>query len=624
MAFNILLVDDHPLFRKGLRHLLEEQEDFRIIGEVDDGQSALEEVRRLLPDVIIMDISMPNLDGIEATRQILSKTPSIKVVALSMHSGKRFVENMLQAGAVGYILKKSIPEDLVNCLRMVIEGGIYLSPAITGIVVAEYRDLLNQFSPPTQLNIKLPILRTKLHRPVLPADLVPRSDWAERLNDMRRRPLTLVSSAAGYGKSTMASWWLEAWDGPYGWLTLDEEDNNIHYFLSYLVEAVRTGVSHTCDSVQSLLKGSHLPPESFLSRHLINDLDEIEGPFILVLDDYHKIREKTVHNLVDEILHHSPKNLHLILLTRRDPPLNINLLRSRDLVNEVCTTDLAFNIKETGDFLNNVLGYAIDENRAAIIQEKLEGWPAGMRMLCGPLKNLSDIDRFLSGLKGSFPVIMDYLLTEVLANKSPPMAKMMCATSLLNFFCAPLCDALQEEYDENNSTVEINGDEFIARLQKDNMFLIPLDEENRWFRYHHIFLELLRDQVHRSLNPNQIEALRKRAEAWFSKNELNVDAVDLFPAHLRSEIIRSKPDAAEEKRLSHHPQIVQPLIDPLTNRELDILDLLALRQSNSEIAETLFISVTTVKGHLRSIYGKLNVNKRRQAVEKAKALGILS
>ena len=205
MPITILLVDDHPLFRKGLRLLLEAQEDFRIVGEAGDGREAIDRVRTLSPDVVLMDISMPDFNGIDATRRIVSEVPAAKVVALSIHAGKRFVEDMLQAGAAGYILKKSVPEDLVNGIRMVIRGDVYLSPAITGTVVSEYKELLTRSSSTAQMKAALPILRTKLHRPMLSPDLVPRSDLVTRLDELRRRPLTLVSSAAGHGKSTMAS-----------------------------------------------------------------------------------------------------------------------------------------------------------------------------------------------------------------------------------------------------------------------------------------------------------------------------------------------------------------------------------------------------------------------------------
>jgi DNA-binding NarL/FixJ family response regulator len=232
MSITILLVDDHPLFRKGLRLLLEEQEDFSIVGEAGNGREAIDLVRTLSPDVVIMDISMPDFNGIDATRKILSEVPSAKVVALSMHAGKRFVEDMLQAGAAGYILKKSAPEDLVDGIKTVIQGDVYLSPAVAGIVVSEYKALLMKSPSTTQMADVPLILRTKLHRPALTPDLVPRSDLVARLDELLRRPLTLVSSAAGYGKSTMASLWLEAWDSPYAWLSLDEEENDLRMFIT--------------------------------------------------------------------------------------------------------------------------------------------------------------------------------------------------------------------------------------------------------------------------------------------------------------------------------------------------------------------------------------------------------
>ena len=627
MATTILLVDDHPLFRKGLRLLLEEQEDFRIVGEAGDGREAIDRVRTLSPDVVIMDISMPDFNGIDATRQIVSEVPSAKVVALSIHERSQFVEEMLQAGAVGYILKDSVPQDLVNGLRSVIQGEVYLSPAITGIVVSEYKELLAKSPSTAQIKDASPILRTKLHRPKVSPDLVPRSDLVARLDELRRRPLTLVSSAAGYGKSTIASLWLEAWDGPYAWLSLDEEENDLRKFINYLLAAIRNAFPEACESTRSLLQGPELPPVSILSQHILNDLDEIEDPFILVLDDFHKIREKTVHDLMGAILAHPPQNLHLMLLTRRDPPLLTSLLRGRAQVNEIRSADLYFTVAETAVFLKNTIGLSVDEKTAVTIQEKLEGWPAGMRLMSQALKYSSDVDRLMAGLKGGFGTIMGYLVTEVLSHQSPEMTRLMTATSILNHFCAPLCDALHE-LDAEPGKGEMNGDEFIARLQKDNLFLIALDTEHRWFRYHHLFQQLLQDQLNRHWRPEEIAALHSRANAWFAENDIIDDAKNHTLAAFRDDEHRTVADATDHESPSpQHPlrssTPSQPLVEPLTNRELDVLDLLVQRWTNKEIAEKLFISTTTVKGHLQNIYGKLNVSKRREAVEKAKKFGIL-
>jgi LuxR family maltose regulon positive regulatory protein len=511
----------------------------------------------------------------------------------------------------------------------VIQGEVYLSPAITGIVVSEYKELLAKSPSTAQIEDTSPILRTKLQRPTLSPDLVPRSDLVARFDELRRRPLTLVSSAAGYGKTTVASLWLEAWNGPYAWLSVDEEENDLRQFINYLLAAIESAFPGACDSTRSLLQAPELPPVLVLSRHLVNDLNKIEAPFILVLDHFHEIREKAVHDLIGALLTHPLQNLHLILLTRRDPPLLTSTLRSRGLVTEIGSADLHFTVAETATFLENTFGHSVDENTAATIQEKLEGWPAGMRLMSQSVKHPGDLDHLLAGLKGGFSTIVDYLMTEVLSHQSPEMTRLMAATSILNHFCAPLCDALHE-LDSAPGAGEINSDEFIARLKKDNLFLIALDIEDRWFRYHHVFRDLLQNQLNRHRSPEEIAALHTRANAWFAENDMINDAKKHTLTAFKDEN-RKMPDSTDKSPSPHPPNsesprrpTAQPLVEPLTNRELDVLDLLAQRFSNKEIADKLFISTTTVKGHLQNIYGKLNASKRREAVTKAETLGILS
>lgn len=138
MGIGILLVDDHAIIRQGLRSLLEKQPDLEVIAEAADGRKAIELVREVLPDIVIMDVTMPSLNGIEATRQICSTFPEVKVIALSIHSNRRFIGDMLQAGAAGYILKDSLFEELIRAIKAVTAGDRYLSPKITGVVVDDY------------------------------------------------------------------------------------------------------------------------------------------------------------------------------------------------------------------------------------------------------------------------------------------------------------------------------------------------------------------------------------------------------------------------------------------------------------------------------------------------------
>ncbi len=219
MPTTILLVDDHPVFRKGLRQLLEEEQDFKVVGEAGDGKEAIALVGKLSPDVVVMDINMPNFNGIDATRQIVSDFPETKIVALSIHSGKRFIEDMLRAGAVGYILKECAPEELTNGMRAVICGEIYLSPSVTGIVVSEFVKAEAGLQVSGDYDMwtageTTSIIHTKLHRPLISKNHVHRSRLLEQLEKGRRKQLTLVSAPAGYGKSILLSCWLENCDCP--------------------------------------------------------------------------------------------------------------------------------------------------------------------------------------------------------------------------------------------------------------------------------------------------------------------------------------------------------------------------------------------------------------------------
>jgi DNA-binding NarL/FixJ family response regulator len=134
----ILLADDHKLMREGLRMLLENLHGMTIVGEAVDGISAARMARKLKPDLVLMDIAMPDLNGIEATRRIMTESPGVKVVALSMHADIRFMKHMFAAGAAGYVLKGSAFEEVAAAIRAVAAGRIYISPKITDQVLAEY------------------------------------------------------------------------------------------------------------------------------------------------------------------------------------------------------------------------------------------------------------------------------------------------------------------------------------------------------------------------------------------------------------------------------------------------------------------------------------------------------
>jgi ATP/maltotriose-dependent transcriptional regulator MalT/ActR/RegA family two-component response regulator len=537
MPTKILLVDDHPMFRKGLRLLLEEEPDLQVVAEAGNGREALDRSGACAPDLVVMDITMPDMNGIEATRKIVAAFPHIKIVALSIHAEKKFVQEMLQAGAAGYLLKDSVPEEIIDSIRAVMQDKVYLSASIAGIVVTEYVKVLSKAAEleekPAQEPDDATLLRTKLHPTPLTWDLIPRTHLVNKFDNLRRRPFTLVSAPAGYGKSTMASLWLKTWNGPRGWVSLEKDENDLRIFMTYLLAAIQSsqgaGFSTACESTRSLIEAPGLPPAKVLSRHLINDLDEIETPFILVLDDYHEIRDPNVHELVSGLMNHPSRSMHLMLLTRRDPPLPIGRLRGRGQINEIGMFQLRFKRQETTLFLNQSLGLSVDDNTATSIHEKLEGWAAGMRLMSHSLRNRKDVMHLVNGLKGSFRSIVEYLMAEVLTRQPAEMAKHMVETALLDRFCAPVCDAMRSR-DPGSAKGRLNNDgiggrSFIAHLKTNNLFLIPLDAEGRWYRYHHLFQDLLLAQLKKRYSAEEIADCHSRASEWFAENDFISEAL---------------------------------------------------------------------------------------------------
>jgi len=226
----------------------------------------------------------------------------------------------------------------------------------------------------------VPIIQTKLNRPPLPVDLVPRPRLTEWLEQRRGRPLTLVSAPAGYGKSTIISCWLESVDCPTAWVSLDEHDNELGGFLSYFLAAIQTIFPNAVPETQALLLVTPLPPIAAIAHTLINELNQIKPPYILVLDDYHLIETQTIHDLLNELLLFPPLNLHLVMGTRMDPLLPLVTLRANSQVSEIRIQDLRFNQAETSLLFQKMVGYPVDPAVVVHVDAQAEGWVTGLRL----------------------------------------------------------------------------------------------------------------------------------------------------------------------------------------------------------------------------------------------------
>lgn len=370
----------------------------------------------------------------------------------------------------------------------------------------------------------LPILTTKLYRPPVTADLEPRTELLERIDENRQRPLTLISAPAGYGKSTLASMWLEGCGCPSAWLALDEGDNDLLTFTSYLLAAVLSACPDATLKTLDLLKAPTLPSVPVTARYLLNDLDQIQEPFILALDDLYMIHEGAIFDLLGELLRHPVSTLHLVLITRRDPPLPIASLRARRQVTEVRARDLRFTAPESARLLSKMLKRHFDEATAREWTQRTEGWVTALQLAAMSLAHRDRGDASTGDIPVDSRYLQEYLLAEVLAHLDPVRQERLMATSLLDRFCGPLCEAiwpLDAASDEETYT----GERFIRWLQEGNLFLISLDDQHRWFRFHHLFQQMLQKFLRERTKSDEIAAIHRRAGQWFASNSLIDEAI---------------------------------------------------------------------------------------------------
>ncbi len=516
MKNKVFIVDDHPFTRAGIRSLLENNSTIDIIGEAVDGLDAVKQVIEKRPDLVVMDINMPQLSGIDATREILHQFPHIKIIALSIHKGEIYVKKMLDAGAAGYLLKDEAPEELLTAIQKVKKGDIYLSSGVTRAALSTGTDDL-AFT-------KTSVLQSKLQRPPISFDFVVRTKIIHELESNIIRPLSIVSAGAGYGKSIVVSQWLEQTEYLYSWISLDEEHNDFRKFLDYLIAAIEKEFPGLLEKTPELVHASILPPDKELSNTLINELCNIDQNFILVLDDYHLLKEMKIHNLLDEWLRFPPPCVHLCIITRRDPPLSINSLALSGRMTEIRMDDLSFNNEEIIEFFEQVKQINLNDKSVNLLQDKTEGWIIGLRLVSMAMKSTEDIDQTLQFVEGGIHSLADYLLPEVLSNQPEHIQDQLCAISVLDRFNAHLIEAIVEPKGEKGS--EKMGAELIDLLIKSNQFIIPLDTDRNWFRYHHMFQDFLQNELVKRKDSQGIKEIHTKASLWFERNELIEESID--------------------------------------------------------------------------------------------------
>ncbi|MBV9787602.1 MAG: helix-turn-helix transcriptional regulator, partial [Chloroflexi bacterium] len=360
-----------------------------------------------------------------------------------------------------------------------------------------------------------PILTTKLYIPPSQPNLVQRPRLVERLNAGLHGSLTLISAPAGFGKTTLVSAWIAGSQRRVAWLSLDESDNDPSQFLTYLVAALQSIDPGLGAGMRNILQSPQPLPTERLLTALINAVAASPAEFILVLDDYHRIEAQPIHDALTFLLDHLPPHMHLAIATRSDPPLPLARLRARRKLTELRAADLRFTPAEAATFLNHVMGLDLSAGDVAALERRTEGWIVGLQMAALSMHGRADTASFIRAFTGSHRFIIDYLVEEVLQRQPERVREFLLQTSILDRLSGSLCDTVTGTGD---------GGTMLEALERSNLFVIPLDDQRQWYRYHHLFADMLRARLVKE-QPDQAALRHQRASAWYEQHGFTNEAI---------------------------------------------------------------------------------------------------
>jgi ATP/maltotriose-dependent transcriptional regulator MalT len=394
--------------------------------------------------------------------------------------------------------------------------------------VPSKQDGSNRLTSPQSLRIALDVdhytslIQTKLYRPRMGTDLIPRPRLLERMNAGLGGKVTLVCAPAGFGKTTLLVTWVETIDRPTVWLSLDVHDDELASFVRSLTAALQSVFPDAFGSVASLLQATRFPALDSLVAMFSNDLADVAEDLLLVLDDCHHIRTSEVHGLLEKLVEHLPVQVHLVLSSRTDPHLPLARWLAQGHLHELRGSDLRFTPEETEAFLARELGSVAAHEVAGALEERTEGWIAVLRLAALSLHNAPDQKAFLERLAHAPEYqISRYLVEEVLGQLEPAVQELLDRMSMLEQFCTPLCGAIMGS-DASNAQVLAT----LKWLERSNLFLVPLDERQGWHRFHHLFQGLLHERLHERLSQEEIALLHRRASAWYAEQGLIEEALE--------------------------------------------------------------------------------------------------
>ena len=364
----------------------------------------------------------------------------------------------------------------------------------------------------------IPLVETKLYVPKWRPGLVSRPRLIERLHQGIERKLTLVSAPAGFGKTTLLAEWVAAApasERPVAWVSLDPGDNDAAFFWTYFITALQKVQFDVGERALSLLHSPQPPPIESVLATLINEINAIEDDFALILDDYHVVDAQPIHGAIAFLLDHLPPQMHLIMASRSDPPLPLARRRGCGELTELRVANLRFTPDEAAAFLNGVMGLDISTTNVADLEKRTEGWIAGLQLAALSMQGREDVHGFVAAFSGDDRYIIDYLMEEVLQRQPERVRSFLLQTSILDRLSGPLCDAVTDRR---------SGQEMLEVLERGNLFVVPLDDKRKWYRYHHLFADVLRAHSMEE-QPDCIPTLHRRASEWYEENGLPPDAI---------------------------------------------------------------------------------------------------
>jgi LuxR family transcriptional regulator, maltose regulon positive regulatory protein len=360
-------------------------------------------------------------------------------------------------------------------------------------------------------------IESKLHAPG------PRKEWVERpalteYPGASTARLILVDAPAGFGKTTLVAQWRSAAgeQRPFAWISLDPGDDDPGRLWWYILCALQRAcpgmggedIARELRAAVPDITGTVLPL-------LANELGALSSPVVLVLDDYHVIKERSCHDQIAFLLLHLPPTAQIVLVTRADPPLPLARLRAAGEMVEIRARELRFAPDEAAAFVHEVSGVALSEADVIDLVERTEGWPAGLYLAALSLRGHPSPGAFVREFTGDNRFVVDFLADEVLGRQPDEIQQFLARTSVLSQLCAPLCDAV---------TGSGNAAGIIEVLERENLFLVPLDDNRQWYRYHHLFAQLLRSQLART-ERDFMPVLHARASAWHRRSGSVEDAI---------------------------------------------------------------------------------------------------